>query len=314
MNRILHWEANVTDLDATVDFYEALSTFRAGEVVTDPSGAFRSCLLENSNAAAPVPTLHLVQWIDPRPTGVPYDTQAAVGFFRVVMHVTDLDETFRAAVARGIRPFAPITGDDFIFHLGSSGPAAYRVFAVHDPDGIVVEFIENASPKLSVVAQGTGALESNLAFYTDVLGLDLTDTVETPGPVPNVYLPAGEPVEFSGAFFRVRGDERGYLDWLQHAQADARGTPYDVPHHVGVIRCALEVDDLDAAERALRAARWNGRPVQVEPRARDVTFGGWLGVRRVLGFADPEGVRYDLVAQAAYPRATLHPFRMSVAR
>lgn len=308
INRILHWDLNVRDLDRSIVFYEALTSFRASNVVREGSGAFQSALLVNTNADAPLPRLNLVQWLDPSPVGTPHDSLGATGFVRIVLHVTDLEGARRKAERLGAVPVAPTTGDDFRFVLGSRGSTAFHAWACLDPDGVVVEFLENPSAKLSVVAQGTTALEQDLRFYTDVLGLDLTDTVETPGPVPNVYLPGGAVVEFSGAFFRVRGDDRGYLDWLEHADRALHRPPYEVAHHVGLIRCTFEVDDLAAAEQTLRAARWRDEPVWVDGPPVDQMFGDPLGRRRVLTFRDPEGVAYQLVQQASYPHAILHPF------
>jgi catechol 2,3-dioxygenase-like lactoylglutathione lyase family enzyme len=315
INRILLWDVNVRDLDRSIAFYEELTTLRATPPVLDTeagvlldgrAGTARTTLLENSNRAAPWPTLRLMQWIDPEPAGAPSREPPSLGFFRVVIHVSDLDAIRARAERLGAPAFAATTGDEFRFVLGSSRSQPYRVFACHDPDGIVVEFIENVSPKLSVVAQGTGGLERHLGFYTDVLGLDLTDTVETPGPVPNVYTPSGGTVDFSGAFFRVRGDDRGYLDWLEHRDRAGHGIPYPEPEHVGVIRCLLEVDDLDAARGTLAAARWEGGAIRMG-EVGEVELGGALGRRRVLPFLDPEGVRYALVEQGRYPWARLHP-------
>lgn len=311
INRILHWDVNVRHLERSIAFYEALTSYRSGPLVLheDPRTGerYRAITLENTNRAAPTPTLRLIQWLHPAAVGQPHRRVSSIGFTRAVFHVADLDATRRTAESIGLSPFAPTTGDEFRFVTASLGSQPYRVFACHDPDGVIVEFIEASSPKLSTVAQGTGGLEGNLAFFRDILGLDLTDTVETPGPVADVYTPDGGTVEFSGAFFRVRGDDRGYLDWLEYQPSSVRDKPYAEPNHIGVIRCAFEVDDLDEAERALRAALWNGYPIAIEGDAVACDFGPPLGIRRTLSFLDPEGVRYALVEQARYA-VGLHPF------
>ena len=272
--RILHWELNVRDLAESVAFYESLTPLRATVVVDD--GVSRSTLLAGD--AAPVPRLRLVERRVPRTVGSAHDSIAALGFTRVVLHVADLDATRSLAESLGIRPVAPTTGDDFRFELGTRGRVAYRVWSCLDPDGIVVEFLESPVPKVSTVAQGTASLEHAVGFLTATLGLDVVDTVATTRPMPNVYLPGGHPVEFSGTFLRF-GDAPGYLDVLEHRDPAARRPAYDVDHHVGVIRCALEVAHLD------------------EPTGA-VDFGGSLGRRRVRDLRDPEGVRYQLVEGA----------------
>lgn len=272
--RILHWELNVRDLAASVAFYETLTSLRATSVVDD--GASRSTLLIGD--AAPLPALRLVEWSVPRAVGGAHDSIAAIGFTRVVLHVADLDATRALAESLGIRPVAATTGDDFRFELGTRGSVSYRVWSCLDPDGIVVEFLASPVPRVSTVAQGTASLAQAVGFLTGTLRLELVDTVATTRPMPNVYLPGGDPVEFRGAFLRF-GAAPGYLDVLEHRDAAARRTAYDIDHHVGVIRCALEVAHLD------------------EPTGA-VDFGGPLGRRRVRDLRDPEGVRYQLVEGA----------------
>lgn len=303
VTRILFWELNVVDLERTVTFYEQLTSFRAdGRAVEGDreldgrTGRARSVLLANANRAAPVPTILLTQWLDPAPVGTPHTSPGAIGFFRVVVHVTDLDETRRRAETLGIHPFAPTTGDEFRFVLGSSDSRSYRAFAVHDPDGIVVEFLESPSPKLSTVAQGTGRFDADRYPYIGALGFELTDTVETAHPVPNIYTPAGGTVSFRGGFFRAPGDDHGYLDRLEHTDPATRDAPYPTGTHLGVISCAFEVDDLPRATDAISSVRSEGRPLEVG--AVMVRELGSLGRRRMLPFVDPEGVRYSLVERA----------------
>lgn len=298
---MLFWEINVSDLERTVAFYEHLTSFRAAADATEGGrsldgrpGHARSLLLANANSAAPWPTIRLTQWLDPAPVGRPHTSPGAIGFFRVVVHVDDLDETRRRADEAGWHPFTPTTGEEFRFTLGSTGPRSYRAFAVHDPDGIVVEFLESPSPKLSTVAQGTARLGENHSFYREVLGLTITDTVQTIEPVENIYTPAGGSVSFRGAFFRVPGNDQGYLDWLEHDDPEVRDAAYVSERNLGVIACAFEVDDLTHAEAHLRAAHWDGSPLDVGIAA-DEELGSPLGRRRVLHFRDPEGVRFMLV-------------------
>ncbi len=121
-----------------------------------------------------------------------------------------------------------------------------------------------------------------------MLGLEESDTVETLRPVPNIYLPGGPPVQFRGAFFRVPGQALGYLDWLEHRDAGRRHPPYREGQHVGIIRCALEVADIDAASDALGL------------EITDRRFGAPLGLRPTIDVLDPEGVRYQLIGPARH--------------
>ena len=85
---------------------------------------------------------------------------------------------------------------------------------------------------------------------------------------------------------------------LEHRDPAARLPPYGVPHHVGAIRCAFAVDDLDAAERLLREAARLGATLTIDGAIRSIDFGAPLDRRRVLDLRDPEGVAYQLVEGA----------------
>jgi catechol 2,3-dioxygenase-like lactoylglutathione lyase family enzyme len=293
LNRLLHWELRVEDLDRSLSFYEALTPLHSSGIVD--VGASRSVLLENPAPGAPLPRLRLVQ-ATTTPEPVP-DSQHGIGFYRVVMHVRDLEAARIRATELGAPPFASTTDDRFRYRIGSRGMVPFHVAACHDPDGIVLEFIEHETPKLSVVAQWTSDLDAALDFYRDVLGLDLDDVVDTPEPVPDVYGPDHGSIDLIGAFLRVRGDERGYLDVLQ-ARPPRTGVARPPREH-GVVRCAIEVDDLDDALELLRAERWRGRPLAIDPGPIAVDFGGALGRRRTLGFQDPDGVLLQFVDQHA---------------
>ncbi len=318
LNRILHWDLNVSDLGRSIGFYEALTSFRAAAPVENPDagalvgrsrGTYRSALMENLTPGAALPRIQLVQWIDPEPVGRPSSSQSGVGFYRVVLHVSDLDAARQAAAAQGSPPFAPTTGDDFVFRIASRGEVPFRAFACHDPDGTVVECLQSNAPKLSVVAQWTNSLKSHLSFYSGILGLDLVDTVDTPRPVPDIYGPGDGTVEFSGAFFRVRDDERGYLDYLEPRPHHTAAAGSDTANRLGPARCAFEVDDVDLAFEQLTAARWAGEPIRIDYGPLELDLGGALGRRRVVGFRDPEGIAYQLVAQRRYPWARPAPSR-----
>lgn len=72
-------------------------------------------------------------------------------------------------------------------------------------------------------------------------------------------------------------------------------TPYSEPNHVGIIRCAIEVDDVDASYEILKNSTW--------AKDHSIIFGppeGWdlgpqWGTHKVLNFKDPEGKDYCLI-------------------
>jgi hypothetical protein len=96
--------------------------------------------------------------------------------------------------------------------------------------------------------------------------------------------------------FSLRGGPPSF-DRLQWDTAAEFPTPYASHHHRGVIRLALEVDDLAAAYETLLVSRWaaDGRVVLGPPEVWD--YGRSYGVREVLNFANPEGVYFQLHQQ-----------------
>ena len=93
LNRISHWDVNVTDLERSRSWYEAATTLRvvAGTKASQsfPSfgiefGSFKGYLLKDANLPHGVPMIHLVQWENPAPVGTPYRSQANVGWYRIV--------------------------------------------------------------------------------------------------------------------------------------------------------------------------------------------------------------------------------------
>lgn len=305
--RVHHYDVNVRDLDTTLDFLTACTSFdqgerrrsRAGFLLgdgrtlperQDAAGEIEHVLLRNTTGPGH-PTLHLMRWIDPPPRGEAHTVPSAVGFYRIVMHSPDLAQSRNAVLAAGFEPFAPTTGDDFRFDIGTRGPVPFTAFACHDPNGIVVEFVAGPEPRLSVVAQGTRRLRASSALLVDVLGLERYDTVRTIDPTPDVYRPGGGHVRFHGDFLRPPGDPRGYVDLLQFTDP-APAPAYVESHHIGVMRAVFEVDDVDAAwARVLACA---ARIVPEYPPT-PFSFGSARGDARVAGFRDHEHVRYQLL-------------------
>jgi catechol 2,3-dioxygenase-like lactoylglutathione lyase family enzyme len=250
--------------------------------------------------------LHLVEWLDPKPVGSAYHSHAHVGWYRICPSVRHLDTAWDAVRTAGSTPFtAPFHGT-----LGIRGPDGpvnpYNVFCAHDPDGITLEWVEGSPDRFCLVGSNTSDAERFLTFYTDVLGLDWVEGVQTAGPTANLYDPDGGLDEFTGAFFRVRDDDRMPFDWLQWASTAENSTPYEVPNHVGVVRCAIWVDDIDAAFDSLSKARWEGRPVRLGGPPEVWSYGDF-GEFRAVNLWDPEGVAFQLLEQPRHS-PTLHPF------
>jgi hypothetical protein len=88
LNRISHWDVNVTDLERSRAWYEATTTLRVvartKAAQSFPSfgiefGSFTGYLLKDATLLHGVPMIHLVRWEKPAPVGTPYRSQAHVG-------------------------------------------------------------------------------------------------------------------------------------------------------------------------------------------------------------------------------------------
>src|SRR6516165_9273506 len=80
LNRISHWDVNVTDLERSRSWYEAATTLRvvartkASQSFLSfgiESGSFKGYLLKDAKLPRGVPMIHLVQWENPAPVGMP---------------------------------------------------------------------------------------------------------------------------------------------------------------------------------------------------------------------------------------------------
>lgn len=141
LNRISHWDVNVTDLGRSRSWYEATTTLRVVAQTRASqgfpsfgieSGSFKGYLLKDTELPRGVPMIHLVQWENPTPVGTPYRSQANVGWYRICPIVEDIEATRAVVIAQGSKPFAPTTRAKVCFYPGTR-EIDYRVFTVHDP-------------------------------------------------------------------------------------------------------------------------------------------------------------------------------------
>jgi catechol 2,3-dioxygenase-like lactoylglutathione lyase family enzyme len=323
LNKISHWDVNVTNLERSRSWYEATTALRvvartqasqSFPAFGIKSGSFKGYMLKDANLPRGVPMIHLVQWENPAPVGTPYRSQANVGWYRICPIVEDIVATRSAVIAQGSKPFAPTTRVNIRFnpHMHEID---YRVFTVHDPDGVAVEFADkllmgpSGRPQVpATIAQNTADADKYFPFYHEFLGLDFIQAAQTQGKVPNVYGPDLGESGFTGAFFGIRGNGLVIFDWLQWNESPDLPTPYAEPNHVGIARCAIEVDDLDAAHETLKRSRWAQEYPILMGGTEEWDLGPQWGVRRVLNFKDPEGVGFQLVEQHIAKHVALHPF------
>ena len=129
-------------------------------------------------------------------------------------------------------------------------------------------------------------LERSIAFYTAVLGLQVTRLYERRGPaIEQVTGLPGAHVRI--ARLRFPGDSSHELELLEYISP--RGVPNDLAIcNPGNGHVAFFVDDIDAFYERLVA---HGVPCRSKP----VTFNQADAPGRVLYFADPDGIPLELV-------------------
>lgn len=134
-------------------------------------------------------------------------------------------------------------------------------------------------------------LDKSIEFYTQVLGATLHQEADEAGQDtrPMFGLSDG-PVKYRGALL-YWGDSRGgpYLDLLEWEESDPDRdirSPLSAQDR-GLVRMALEVDDVVAAEKELREAgvSWVG-PIH------EIRVGPWM--IKIVCFHDPDGTLIEL--------------------
>jgi catechol 2,3-dioxygenase-like lactoylglutathione lyase family enzyme len=321
LNRIRHYDVNVSDLERSIAWYQATTGIRpvmrtsadqAFHSLGIAHGRFEGCMLQDPDQGGKFPMIHLVEWKDPKPVGTPYRSHANVGWYRIVPEVADLAAARERCIANGSTPFAPSVDAMVKFHRHVDAHR-YRVFTVHDPDGIAVEFSQPEArlrqPVVPiVVAHNTRDVAGHMPFYTDTLGLDFMQGLQVGEPMPNVYSPGGGMVGHDGALMGLRGDVKVMFDWLQWNDTPELPGPYAEPNHLGIMRCAFEVDDLDAAYATLLQSCWYKAGKIKVSAPEDWDMGPEARSMRVVNFTDPDGVGFQLVQQPPYPNATLNAY------
>jgi catechol 2,3-dioxygenase-like lactoylglutathione lyase family enzyme len=328
INRFSHVVINVSDLDRAVEFYENTFPVRRRGRINGPAqtyaglgiekGQFEGWVLENKKDLAPPSALiaefparllHLIEWKSPRPKGKPYREANHVGIYRQNSLVGNLDAAYAKVLANGGKPY----GEPSWIVLTPEGDGV-MVFAYRDPDGNTLEMIGTDDVDGSMPYPGmmhhcnlnVRNLETSYKFYRDILGLDLTVYLAPSAlqPATNGSLgdllrnPDGSEftdnqMRFAATLLGVRSDSRSPLDVLEWDVPKPFGEPYESPTHLGIMRVAFEVDDIEAARtRLLLCGHGPVGPIE----RWDM---GEFGERRVVIFKDPDGIMLELIEQLA---------------
>jgi catechol 2,3-dioxygenase-like lactoylglutathione lyase family enzyme len=164
--QIFHVNFNVTDLDRSRAFYEAIGftvvndfsqVSNAGEsrtfaqiglapILNLPADCDAKALLLALTDDTRTTRLDLIQWIRPRSTRAPRGDLARIGFGRLCLKVRDAHKIHDILVAGGFKPYSPPA-------LIDMGGTQQYCFCCEDPDGIVIEFMQFLRPESKAAAR-----------------------------------------------------------------------------------------------------------------------------------------------------------------
>ncbi len=334
LTRIAHVWINVSDVERSVEFYERVVPYVRTARIDGPAQAYRGIGIARGRfegwvltgthdleSGAPTRRIHLVQWIDPAPVGVPYPEANHLGFYRTnnIASGSGLTATHEKVVAAGGRPYGPPS-----FILINPGGAGVYVFGMRDPDGITLEYSGGLEPDPDSIDQPSHvqlncrSLPRSYRFYHDVIGLEQSVRLNPDAPQPATNGSLGDLLrnpdgsvndqgvfDYDASIIGAPADLRHPIDLLEWEIPDGPfGRPYKRPNNLGIMRLAFEVTDIEAArdallrtEREAIGARGIG-PVETWDL-------GEAGTRRVAVFHDIDGAQLELVERPG--RATQGP-------
>jgi catechol 2,3-dioxygenase-like lactoylglutathione lyase family enzyme len=130
-----HLRINVTELDASVAWYERLgftakATARSAKA-DDAVLSYASMITEGD----PSFSIELTQWEDPKGTGLAASPAYHRGLYRIALGVDDVNAGYETLAAAG-----PLNAPEFV-ELPGTRLGGVTVLFLRDPDGVVVELV-----------------------------------------------------------------------------------------------------------------------------------------------------------------------------
>jgi catechol 2,3-dioxygenase-like lactoylglutathione lyase family enzyme len=314
VNRFSHLVINVSDLERSREFYETTYPLKAVARTNGPAQAYPSLGLKRGqfdgymlrdSQAYPSRAIHIVEWKDPKPVGKPYETFVHVGIYRTSALTPDIQASYQQVLAAGGVPWGPPS--NIIVTPEGDGVIS---FGFKDPDGSTLQYLEDRTLVGSAVTFHENincqSLRRSFPLYQDVLGLDYIFRRVAREPQPATVGALGQGVVgdifFDAPFFGHRADQRNPVDLLEWSIPKPVGRPYRSPFNLGMMRLALEVDDIHKAWEKLVELGLKGVS---QPEEWDM---GEFGTRKVVIFRDPDGVFLELIERPPYASELAPPF------
>lgn len=304
INRIAYVVINVTDLERSRAFYEAVTPLRVvarldASLQAFPGlgiaeGEFTGYVMEDGTGRSV--QIQLVEWKTPKPVGRHYSCFWHIGLAKIAILTPSAPAKLAQLKKLGIRP------TNAVIQRGYT--------SIIDPDGVVISFpglsmeplLDGDDPRRSERLQHVNPavtdVRRSMRFYGETLGLDLDVESMPCEPTPSSQGPGSDISQWDSHLYIARGDGRFRVDLSQFhhpAPGPETSAPFAEAYHVGISRIGFEVDDVDACEAILRQTDpVCGAPGPMVP-VETWDLGCDVGKKRMLCFRDPDGIRLELV-------------------
>lgn len=289
-SRIFHVNSNCRDIDRSLGFYRDVLGFTAsshpmpsrpqrGDAFGLDEVLWDGWILQGDLGYGGL-SLDLLEWQVPPPGGSPPQSMHEPGFHRLCFTVPDLDDTLDVIRAAGLTILVGATA-------GDSGIGSARLAIVEDPDGVPVEILAGSDRRISHVVINCRDLDASVAYYRDVLGLEL-DAVRPAGPTVCAY---GVDAPVTARSARLDDPASPFsvelVQWIEPAMPPIRARR---ANDVGLYRMAWSTSDCAASEIVVRAAG----SVPFAPTG-ELSVGDHLPLLLVLFWPGPDGECLELI-------------------
>ena len=291
-DRIVHVNSNCSDLARSLEFYSGLVGLRpvthAAPHAPQPGSTFGldvahfdAWMLQGDAGFAGV-SLDLLEWITPSPSGRPPQTFTEIGLHHLVINVPDLPGLLERILAAGHRVIGgpvPVETDD--------GPSRATAM-IADPDGTPVQLLEGPDTRISAVVVNTASLDTSVAYYREVMGLEVGRVAGDRRIDPQLF-GADRPIACREASLRDPASAF-VVDLVEWVDPLPQPVPVRRAHDLGLFRLAWTTPDCAGDEALIRAAGSD----PLAPTGR-VSVGEHLPPLDVLLWPGPNGECLELI-------------------
>ncbi len=285
ISRFMHVNINCSDLEQSRSFYNVLgfTTVMSGDSTVgaefsvaldmDPYVLSYAQMLSGDGLL-----IDLIEWKDPFDSAAPYADANHLGIARLTLTTEDLDADIAALRALDAEflsePVAIVTA-----------PGGERFVCLKDPDGTILELVEESTGRKGV-SINCSDLEASRLFYKKLGFASELHVEET--ATPEMATALGMPsYQVRGALMSLKAGATAIrlLEWEDPFDISP---PYAQLNHLGIPRIALMSTHLDSDVTRLKAEGFEFMSDPVVP-------GGLLAFLRIVCLKDPDGTVIELV-------------------